>query len=408
MKRICNRNLTYTFSYFFIFALIMELLYFATIYAAATVCIITSLLIFLRREEGDRSRTILAIIILFSVANYITHFLYIYQEEIPERVTSVNMLLIAIFMVTSYIAYPIEVISPGYLNIKRVINLYIPLLLLAAITIIANLCGIEFTEYNTLPEMLPNITHFEVWFRIVLVFLLFTPVIIIFIIPHTRIFNNTDKVWMRKFLILFIINTIAYLMVLIFSSKEVIIKIIYYCINVACIVTISYMEVFERLIRKPNIVENNKEISFINKPSIEVVNAENISTSNKNRILEEDEDIEPADNNTIESLSDKIVNYIHLKRSWEDPDITAMQLYIDLKTNRTTFGKAIKNIGYDNFAIYINTLRVNDFIERINSGKYTSYLETFYDVGFRSRSSAFRNFKLITGETPSEYFQNRQ
>lgn len=64
----------------------------------------------------------------------------------------------------------------------------------------------------------------------------------------------------------------------------------------------------------------------------------------------------------------------------------------------------MKQLNYENFAAYINALRVNDFIQRIESGEYTFYMTAFYDAGFRSRSSAFRNFKLVTGKTSTEYF----
>ena len=57
------------------------------------------------------------------------------------------------------------------------------------------------------------------------------------------------------------------------------------------------------------------------------------------------------------------------------------------------------------FNDFVNEHRVQEFISRINSGKYESY--TIYgialDVGFNSKSSFNAAFKKITGKTPSEY-----
>lgn len=368
----------------------MGTLYFSTTFAAAVVCLLTSLLLFSRRKEGERSRTILAFIVSFSVLNYSTRFIALYKGEEPERVISMQMLLTAIFMVTSYIMYPIEVISPGYLNFRRIVRLYLPWLCLLGITMIAHAMGVHFYNYSTLIEMLPNFTHFESWFRIILAFLFFAPIIYIFIIPYTKRYNNTDKVWMRKYLTIFTINTIAYLTVL--SSDEVIVKIIYYFVSVGCSLTVAYMELFERLIR--DIYNTNPSIDYTNCDIVDDTDA----------VVE---DNITKDNDSLKLLSTKIENYIHHRRSWENPDLTAMEMYEAMSTNHTTFGKAIKELGYENFTSYINTLRVNNFITHIESGVYTSYLTAFYDVGFRSRSSAFRNFKQITGKTPAEYFQKR-
>lgn len=371
----------------------MEPLYFATTFAAAVVCLLTSLLLFSRRKDGERSRTILAFIVSVSVLNYITRFIALYNGEEPERVISMQMLLTAIFMVTSYIMYPIEVISPGYLNFKRIVRLYIPWLCLLCISIIARVMGVHFNNYSTLMAMLPNFAHFESWFRILLALLFFAPIIYIFIIPYTKRYNNTDKVWMQKYLTVFVINTIAYLVVL--SSDAVIIKITYYFVSVGCSLTIAYMELFERLIRG---VDHGNAASSVDCAGCNMTNEADAVV----------EDNTTKDNDSVKQLSVRLENYIQQQRLWENPDLTAVELYSALNTNRTTFAKAIKQLGYENFAIYINTLRVKNFIIHIESGVYTSYLTAFYDVGFRSRSSSFRNFKQITGETPAEYFQKRR
>lgn len=373
----------------------MEKLYLATTFAAAIVCLLTSLLLFARRNDGERSRAILAFIILFSVFNYITRFIDLCQGEEPERVISVRLLLTAIFMVTSYIMYPIEVISPGYLNFRRVSVLYLPWLILLIISLVLIQSGVRFANYVSLMDMLPDIGQFQVWFRIIMAFLIFSPVISIFIIPYTRRYNNTDKVWMRNYLIIFTINTLAYVIVL--SSDAIAVKISYYFFSVSCSLAIAYMEIFERLIRKPDKETTNDVVLLPHIPKTDLEDMSHCEYETGKRSA-------CSERHTLSLLSTRIEEYICQRRLWEDPDLTAVDMYRALCTNRTTFAKAMKELDYENFATYINALRVNDFIKRIESGEYTSYMTAFYDAGFRSRSSAFRNFKLVTGKTPTEYF----
>lgn len=357
----------------------MQSLYLATTFAAAVACLLTSLLIFARRKSGERSRMILACIVMFSVSNYITRFYALCHGVQPELVISVPMLLLAIFMVISYIMYPIEVISPGYLNIWRIIKLYSPCIVLAIVYKICNLLGVNFPQYNSLLDMFPYLTRFDIWFRFMLAFFVFTPVFLIFTIPYTQRYNNTDRRWMIKYTICFIINTIAYIIILI--SDHIIIKTLYYYVSAGCSIYIAYMELFERLIKH--------QVS----PECDVTDANN----------EELEYIETADEKQ-NPLCERII--LHMKRTsdYRDPDISLNSMAISLFTNRTTLSKALRELGYANFNIYINSLRIEDFINRVKDEKPENYQDVFYNVGFRSRSTALRNFKQYTGKTPSEYF----
>ena len=63
----------------------MQYLYIATIFAGALVCLLASILLFVRRKGGERSRVILAVIVLFSVFNYIPRFIALCYGEEPEE-----------------------------------------------------------------------------------------------------------------------------------------------------------------------------------------------------------------------------------------------------------------------------------------------------------------------------------
>ncbi len=197
----------------------MQTLYPATIYASAVVCLLTALVLFLRRHDGERSRTILALIVLLSVFSYTNRFISVLDGHVPPLVVSVPMLLVGLVMVISYIMYPIEVVSPGWLNFKRIALLYSPVFALAGLWLLTLWARVDYTAYGSLWEMLPHALRFGVAFRLILCLLIFAPLAVIFFVPYTRRYNNTDRVWMRKYSVVFTINSLAYLAVLFFDNK---------------------------------------------------------------------------------------------------------------------------------------------------------------------------------------------
>ncbi len=358
----------------------MQSLYLATTLAAALACLLTSILLFARRKSGERSRTILAVIVSFSVGNYITRFIDLSKGVDPEQVISGPLLLLALFMVTSYIMYPIEVISPGYLNKRRIIKIYTPWLILVGIYALSLKFGVDYPAYNTLFEIIPQIGHFHGWFRLLLALLIFAPFALIFLIPYTRRYNNTNIVWITKYTICLSINTIAYIIVLLNESIEY--KTAYYYISAGCSMYIAYMELFERLIG------SNREPQITN------------PAHNDKNNLPKDGNISNSPNN----IGEKLIIYMDNTSCYRDPDISLNSLAGALCTNRTTLSNTIHNLGHINFNTYINSLRIEEFIKLIKSRANPNYQDAFYEVGFRSRTTALRNFKQYTGKTPSEYF----
>ncbi|MPN19748.1 hypothetical protein SDC9_167120 [bioreactor metagenome] len=94
--------------------------------------------------------------------------------------------------------------------------------------------------------------------------------------------------------------------------------------------------------------------------------------------------------------------------AWRDPDLSLNTLASELFTNRTSLALAMRASGYENYTNYINHLRIDDFIQQVESGQSENFQEAFFFVGFRSRGTALRNFRQFTGITPSEYFQKKE
>ncbi len=66
-----------------------------TIFAAIIVCFLTSIYLFARRDEGERSRIFLSVIIFYSVLNYVPRYWAATHGQVPMLVVSVPVLLLA-------------------------------------------------------------------------------------------------------------------------------------------------------------------------------------------------------------------------------------------------------------------------------------------------------------------------
>lgn len=367
----------------------MQYIYFGTIFSAAIIYFLIGLLLFMQRKRGERSRVILAGITLLSTINYI-RLIYAFQHYCMDNtgsVMQVPFLLIGIFVITIYIVYPIEVISPGWINWKRLVKMYTPVVGLVLFYCLTLQLGVVYTSYQTLGDMMADIQSFQVIFRIVLALLIFLPAVLLYYTPYTRRYNNTDHKWMRGYNATIVINMTAYLVVNMHDTFLV--CSLYIAVGLLCSLYITYQELYVRLIRCP--IEVGQQSSEEQPSAIEIVSDAVVGAETR-RVL----------------LFDRLEEYMNSRQAWRDPDLSSVNLSRELHTNRTSLREAIQQHGYSSYSTYVNGKRIEEFIRIVEQqGAGFGYMQTFFDVGFRSKSSALRNFKEITGAIPSDYFQKK-
>ena len=167
----------------------------------------------------------------------------------------------------------------------------------------------------------------------------------------------------------------------------------YYYVGTGCFLAIAYAELSTRIIRYPM--------------------SETFSPEMSSKVFEEvlcqSEPCMPANTddkteNTNSVLFNRLDEYMKRNAAWRDPDLTLNKLSSIMHTNRTTLSLAIQTSEYGNYTAYINKLRFDDFVYCVTNNSLVNYQDAFYDAGFRSRTTALRNFRQITGMTPTEYF----
>jgi AraC-like DNA-binding protein len=130
--------------------------------------------------------------------------------------------------------------------------------------------------------------------------------------------------------------------------------------------------------------------------------------------------LSPVENAKYEnsSLSDNQAEDIHRrlallmqeKKLYQIQELTLAMVSEELDLHPNTLSQVINSVEKKNFFDYINSLRIEEFKERIaipDNQKYT-LLSIAYECGFNSKTSFNRNFKNLTGQSPSEYLKERK
>jgi len=364
----------------------LEYFFFATVYTALVVMFLSSATLFAFRKSGDRSRLILCCIIFLSVFNYIPKLISIMDGTVSTPIMSVPMLSLALFMIISYTIYPIEVVSPGWVNFRRLLMLYSPVAVIFVFYWLTLALGITYPGYSSIVQLIPHYNDFDGGFRIFLCMILCLPIFLVFYIPYTRKYSNTDRTWIRVYVISGIVDVLSYLLVL--ACHTMIVSILYFHFTIALTVLRVYMELIYR------IVDKKVSSETIMTPNVEEINA-------LGKAIADGQETKTGDDN---NLYIRLQRYMMDNQAWRNPNMSLRMLTEELGTNRTTLSKAVHENGIESISFYINKLRVSDFVSLMNKDNHISIKEAFFICGYRSRTTALRNFHQIMGTIPSDYF----
>lgn len=106
-----------------------------------------------------------------------------------------------------------------------------------------------------------------------------------------------------------------------------------------------------------------------------------------------------------QNLYDKLKELMQQEKFYTEPELTLAALAEKLNIHPNYLSQVINEKEGKSFYDYINTLRVEEFIRLIlipENSKFTM-MSLAADCGFNSKSSFNKNFKKVTGQSPSEY-----
>lgn len=103
-------------------------------------------------------------------------------------------------------------------------------------------------------------------------------------------------------------------------------------------------------------------------------------------------------------LYNEIVRIFEEEKIFQKHDMSVSELSNKLNTNDKYISLAINNHGSGNFNAFVNAYRINEARKLIaRYGKSISIKELADKSGYKSLNTFYKNFKEITGLTPSQY-----
>ena len=106
-----------------------------------------------------------------------------------------------------------------------------------------------------------------------------------------------------------------------------------------------------------------------------------------------------------DNLWGRILLLLESNDQWRSPELSLTSLSERLESNRTYVGEAFKRNTGRTFVDYITNRRINYVVETLKRNPEANIYELFNYVGYRQRSTAWRNFQKITGFTPTEFIE---
>lgn len=110
----------------------------------------------------------------------------------------------------------------------------------------------------------------------------------------------------------------------------------------------------------------------------------------------------------IQKLYQQLGDLMLNEKLFTNPELSLSELAAKLSVHSNILSQVINTRESKNFFDYINTLRVEEFKKLALSPEHQKFtlLALAFDVGFNSKTSFNRNFKKVTGLSPSEYLKH--
>jgi len=111
---------------------------------------------------------------------------------------------------------------------------------------------------------------------------------------------------------------------------------------------------------------------------------------------------------TIEQANEihqQLIQLMETEKFYTEPELSLNILAAKLSVHPNYLSQVINEKEGVSFFDYINTLRVNEFKRLIQEKDQSQFtlISIAYDCGFNSKSSFYKNFKKVTGQSPTEY-----
>lgn len=109
-----------------------------------------------------------------------------------------------------------------------------------------------------------------------------------------------------------------------------------------------------------------------------------------------------------QDIHDMLNRLMEQEKPFTNPDLTLGEMAQQLDVHPNNLSQVINSVAQKNFYDFINSRRVEEFIYQAGQPENQNFtlLSIAYECGFNSKSSFNRNFRRITGSSPTEYLKH--
>jgi len=141
------------------------------------------------------------------------------------------------------------------------------------------------------------------------------------------------------------------------------------------------------------------------------IRQQNLFSSNKLELVDVKSETEykksGLKSNEASTKHSELLDLMKTEKPYLIPKLTLSELAGKLNISSNHLSQIINQYEKVNFHDFVNTYRINEFIQRVEGKDNFSYLAHALDSGFSSKSSFNSVFKKIKNSTPSQYLSNK-
>lgn len=327
-----------------------------------------------RDKLNDRARKCITIFFIASAIASMFEIIMVVTNPLEPnvyRLIDTKVILSGFLIFALLMFYCVELLRPHWLNAKRIFYIMLPWLLLVVALIIGTLYDKQIIVIHTIEQLGENLFQPDVFIRLLLV-LLFVPYAIWLLVldfnwRHSSVSRKTTNIIVAMTIILcftyigsrglqffyaYIAHELVYILITLFLVR---------------------LECTDRLHRA------NQQHNPATKPQMLVSES------------------------TMGHLAHALDEVINDPDVWQNPDLTIDDIAKIVGTNRTYLQMAAKYKGYVSAMDMIHHIRIEYVCEQLRTVASPQIQNIFYDAGYRSRTTAWRNFVNIMGCTPTEF-----
>ena len=327
-----------------------------------------------RREVPDRSRMILFLITLTclpmigKVISLMTHGLNNrFVEILPIVPTIMGLITVGLMLL-----YAIEVMRPNWLKWRHIIAFFLPLTIVLVLSVL--LKG-QFTVLHSSADIVQHISELNVLLRLLFNLASLLICLSLLWLPYKWQESSASRRWVVTYVcFIFFIGVLFHIWTLTLSMP---VHILHNLTPALFLIYYTWYELHERIL-PPQISEAEADSSLFT-----------IHSS-----LQDD-------------LWPRIVKVIHDDDHWRNPNLSLDMLCQLLASNKDYVLRSFRQHADTTFLDYINSQRISYVTEELRRDPTQNLRELFFNAGFRSKTTAYRNFLKYNGVSPSEFIASQ-